>query len=260
MLRQAAKEHAPYAAALIDNIPPKEDGKALGQTIKSDPLLGSIRIALLTAGGMRGDATDMKEVGFEAYLQKPVSQSLLFDGLVKLIGVENQPANIGRPSQMITRHSLLDSRKRLKKILLVEDNIINQRVALKFLDRLGCSAEVAPDGRIALQMLAEKTFDLVLMDVQMPNLDGYQATDLIRNSSNGAFNPDIQIVAMTANAMKGDRKKCLEAGMNDYLSKPINPDELAEKLSNWLDFSPSGLSTRTGQTKKSRHSRIEKIK
>jgi CheY-like chemotaxis protein len=98
---------------------------------------------------------------------------------------------------------------------------------------------VAQDGRIALQMLEEKTFDLVLMDVQMPNLDGYQATGLIRSSTGGAFNPVIPVVAMTANAMKGGRKKCLDAGMNDYLSKPIVPDELAEKLKTWLDSSPS---------------------
>ena len=237
MLEQAVKAHAPYAVALIDDIPPKEDGKAFGQTIKSDPMLASIRIALLTSGGMRGDAAIMKEIGFEAYLQKPVNQSLLFDCLVKLTGEEDHLADIKQPSQIITKHSLLDSRKSLKKILLVEDNVINQRVALKFLDRLGCSAEVAPDGRIALQMLEEKTFDLVLMDVQMPNLDGYQATGLIRCSTTGAFNPNIPVVAMTANAMKGDREKCLDAGMNDYLSKPINPDELAEKLNVWLDSS-----------------------
>ena len=239
MLQQAVEEHAPYAIALIDHIPPGEDGKTLGRAIKSDPVLAAIRMAVITSGGMRGDAAVMKDIGFEAYLQKPVSQSLLFDCLIQLAGGNNHPGDIDRSDRMITRHSLLDSRKGLKKILLVEDNLVNQRVALKFLERLGYSAEVAQDGRIALQMLEEKTFDLVLMDVQMPNLDGYQATGLIRRSTNGAFNPDIPVVAMTANAMKGDREKCLDAGMDDYLSKPINPDELAEKLNTWLDSSSS---------------------
>jgi PAS domain S-box-containing protein len=237
MLQQAATEHNPYAIALIDGIPPEEEGKQLGWAIKSDPSLASVRMAVLTSGGMRGDAADMKDIGFEAYLQKPVSQSLLFDCLVKLAGEANNFADIGLPARMITRHSLLDSRKSQKKILLVEDNAINQMVALNLLNRLGYAAEVAQDGRIALQMLEEQTFDLVLMDVQMPNLDGYQATGLIRGSTNGAFNPNIPVVAMTANAMKGDRVKCLEAGMNDYLSKPILPGELAEKLKTWLDSS-----------------------
>jgi CheY-like chemotaxis protein len=208
------------------------DGEALGKAIKEHSQLKSMRLMLLTSRGVRGDAARARDAGFDAYLTKPIKQSQMFDAVVSVFGREKEP-EAGKPQPpIITRHTIKESQQNKPRILLAEDNAVNQRVALIHLRKLGYTAEVANNGREALQAIEKDAYDLVLMDIQMPEMDGYQATQAIRHLQGKQRH--IPIIAMTANAMKGDREKCLEAGMDDYLSKPVSPEKLKEKLSDWL--------------------------
>jgi CheY-like chemotaxis protein len=165
----------------------------------------------------------MKAAGFDAYLVKPVKQSTLFDCLAALIGQQQEsPAEELR--DLLTQHSLREARRRNIRILLVEDNVVNQKVATKILDRAGYHTDLAQNGSEALEMATAAPYDLILMDCQMPVMDGYRATIKIRQLDSG--NDQIPIIAMTAHAMVGDRDKCIAAGMNDYIAKPVDPAQL----------------------------------
>jgi CheY-like chemotaxis protein len=233
MMRRAVEAEAPFDIAILDMQMPEMDGKALGRRIKADPSISDVTLVLMTSLGNRGDVQEFEQIGFEAYLTKPVKQSLLYDCLAMLSG---QPSGSSPATKkhMITAHSLSENRKRNGRILVVEDNIINQKVALNFLKRLGYQADVAGDGKAAIQAMASFPYVVVLMDCQMPEMDGYEATERIRNSDPGTLDPNTTIIAMTANAMKGDREKCLDAGMNDYLSKPLMAEALEAMLKKWL--------------------------
>jgi CheY-like chemotaxis protein len=189
---------------------------------------------LLTSRGMRGDAAQASNVGFDAYLTKPIKQSQLFDAVLTVFG---KPVNVEGKERhpIVTRHSIAETGKRKLKILLSEDNPVNQKVALIHLKKFGYTADVANNGHEALEAVKSHPYDLILMDVQMPEMDGYKATRAIRGA--GYRMP---IIAMTANAMKGDREKCLEAGMDDYISKPVNPKKILEKIIQWgkVDLDP----------------------
>ena len=233
-LKQAADGHAPFDLVIIDHTPPKIDAQRLGAAIQAQADLKGISMVMVAASGMRGDAAQSQAIGFRAYLNKPVAPSVLLDCLVMLFNEESgQRAEPGKTRQtLITRYSIKDARRKKLHVLLAEDNIINQKLALKMLEKLGHSAQTAANGKEAVDLLKTQPFDLVLMDIQMPEMDGFQATRLIRGHKDGTL-AKIPIIAMTANAMKGDREKCLDAGMNDYLSKPVNPKELIEKLYKW---------------------------
>jgi len=182
----------------------------------------------------RGDAKKMADVGFQGYFPKPTTGSDLRDALNMVI---NSPSNQLQP--LLTRYNLRNSPNIQPKlsghILLVEDNRINQVVARKMLEQLSLQVSVANNGQEAIHLLTKSNvFSLVIMDCQMPVLDGYQATEKIRQGEAGDRHIDITIIAMTANAMAGDREKCLLVGMNDYLSKPIDPHKLFTKLSHYL--------------------------
>jgi signal transduction histidine kinase/CheY-like chemotaxis protein len=232
-LRAAAARGAAYDMAILDLMMPGMDGFQLARIIKSDPAIAGVHLVLLTSYGQRGDGATAREAGIAAYLTKPVRQSQLFDCLV---GVLNQPAAESTEqtpaegqSTLITKHVLIEAKSISPKlILLAEDNIVNQKVAVRQLLKLGYVADVVANGREALEALGRIPYDLVLMDCQMPEMDGYEATAEIRRREGS--DKHTQIVAMTAHALDGDREKCLAAGMDDYISKPVNSEELGRVL------------------------------
>jgi PAS domain S-box-containing protein len=240
-LDQARKGEDPFWIALIDMQMPGMDGKTLGQKIKADPALCDTRLVMLTSVGNRGESAKLQEIGFAAYLIKPIKISHLYDCLVTVLGVSAAEARDStRP--IITRHTLQEEKKRRIRILVAEDNVVNQKVALRILEKLGYRADTVANGQEAVTALETIPYDLVLMDVQMPDMNGYEATRNIRDPRSGVLRHDIPIIAMTAHALKGDRGKCLEAGMNDYLSKPVTALALKEMLDKHLaDSSPSSV-------------------
>ena len=237
-LRAAHGEGDPYRIVILDMMMPDTDGEDLGVAIKSDPALAGSELIMMTSMGSRGDAGRLESLGFAAYLTKPVKQSQVFDCLMVVLNRRERPDSRG-PSRIITRHALADRDKRLVRILLAEDNPINQRVALKTLEKLGYRAEAVGNGAEAVEALGRGRYDLVLMDVQMPEMDGLEATRRIRDPHSAVRDHRVPIVALTAHAMKEDRDACLAAGMNDYLSKPIDPDQLAAVLARWAGQDPA---------------------
>jgi two-component system, sensor histidine kinase and response regulator len=234
LLHRAAEEHNPFQLVIIDHMMPDMDGTALGMAIKATPDLENLHMAMLTSGGPSGDARRIRQLGFDACINKPVKQSLLYNCLITIFCKAGDADQLGisdaeapAPPQALKRYDNY-------RILVVDDNSINLKVALKMLNVYGLSTGTATNGQEAIQMLSTKPFDLVLMDIQMPVMDGYEATARIRDPHSSVRTHDIPIIAMTANAMKGDREKCLKAGMEDYISKPIDPNELQSLLDKWL--------------------------
>jgi PAS domain S-box-containing protein len=234
MLHRSLAQKTPFDLAVIDHMMPGMDGKALAIAIKAHPDLQSTRMVMLTSIGRRGDASQMKEIGFDAYLQKPVHPSMLFD-CIRTVFENPVPDTAAAPAAtLITQHSLRDDRRANTRILLAEDNEINQQVALKMLETLGFSATVVSNGLEALEKLKERPFDLVLMDIQMPQMGGVEAAQAIRSGNPDTLPVTIPIIAMTANAMKGDQNRYIDAGMNDYIAKPVDPGVFQKTLEKWL--------------------------
>lgn len=232
-LRLAVDSKDPYEIAILDMQMPEMDGETLGQKIKQDPDLKSTILVMMTSLGQRRDARQLEEIDFAAYLTKPVKQSQLYNCLATVTGMQKQVAK-EQPVKIVTRHSLSEDQKRRVRILLAEDNIINQKVATSILGKLGYSADAVANGKEAISALAMIPYDIVLMDCQMPEMDGYEATGEIRKPESKVLDHKVPVIAMTANAMKGDREKCLKAGMDDYLSKPVKPQELSDMLEKWI--------------------------
>jgi CheY-like chemotaxis protein/HPt (histidine-containing phosphotransfer) domain-containing protein len=229
-LRDAVTAGNQFQLAVLDMMMPGMDGATLGLEILADEALKTTPLVLMTSVGQRGDAHRFKEIGFAAYLVKPVRQSDLFDCLTGVLTGEQQD----RTRSLVTRHSLREERRSNARILLVEDNYTNQEVASGMLRRLGWNADVASDGKQAVQVLETQSYDLVLMDVQMPEMDGYEATRRIRDPKSLVLNHNIPIIATTAHVMAGDAERCFAAGMSDYISKPIDPKILAKVVEKWL--------------------------
>ncbi|MBD3419181.1 MAG: response regulator [Chitinivibrionales bacterium] len=243
VLRQGIDNGKPFDVAIINMQLPGMNGVQLARLIKADPKLARTHIVITTAIGNRGDASLMKSVGVEAYLTKPVKHANLADclSLVVARSSESESAGSSYDSALVTRHTLAEEVNKAKiRILLAEDNPVNEKVAIKMLEKAGFICDVAHNGMEALEEQGKKIYNLILMDCQMPVLSGYDATRAIREGEarveGGAHVP---IVAMTANAMKGDKQKCIDAGMDDYLSKPINKKELIEKVTHWTAESPA---------------------
>jgi PAS domain S-box-containing protein len=294
LLYKAQAEGDPYRLAVLDMQMPGMDGETLGRVIQADPRLQPLRTVMLTSLGQRGDAKRFQEAGFAAYLTKPVLHGELFDTLTLVLAKDDKTAS----QDLITRHRAREAAggrkaftRRKARILLAEDNPTNQQVALAMLKNLGLSADAVANGAEALQAIQTIPYDLVLMDVQMPVMDGLAATQRIRAAEvqdsrfNGstveemavdgvdvgahrsapdgvapnAPSPDttppptvnrepgtvdqrerIPVIALTAHAMQGYREQCLEAGMDDYLAKPLEPERLAEKLDKWLPIPEKG--------------------
>ncbi len=234
ILRDAAESGDPIPLGILDMQMPEMDGAELAQKIKEDPTLANIKLVLLTSMGQRGDAQRMKEIGFAAYLTKPVRMTQLFDALVEVMGRQMPVSGTSSPSAppLVTQYSIKEDKKRRVRILLAEDNPVNQKVATIMLDKAGYRVDVAENGKEALEALERSSYALVFMDVQMPEMDGFEATALIRNQEEQSGH-HVPIIAMTAHAMEGDRERCLEAGMDDYIAKPIKPKELIAILEKW---------------------------
>jgi signal transduction histidine kinase/DNA-binding response OmpR family regulator len=236
-LQKAEEEGQPFDLAIIDYMMPKKSGHQLGIEIRRHPTLRALPMILFTSSAQVGDAARAREVGFDAYLTKPIKPSLLFDTIIKVFGGRLAYEDKEEKPPLVTRHTIAEERKKRARILLAEDNPTNQKVALHILRKSGFHADAVGNGQEALQSLQKFPYDLVLMDVQMPEMDGYQASRAIRDPKQ-EFNT-IPIIAMTANAMKGDREKCLEAGMDDYLSKPVDPHVMIQKIHKWIEQDPA---------------------
>jgi len=229
-LRRAGNAGDPFQAAIVDLQMPGMDGAELARAIKSDETLRDTRLVLMTSLGQRGDARKMEELGFAAYLTKPVRQ----DEIIGCLSAVLAGAAGESPPPIVTRHAIRELHRCSARILLAEDNITNQQVAVGLLKRLGLRADAVANGAEAVKALESLPYDLVLMDVQMPVLDGLEATRQIRSPHSAVLNHEVPIIAMTANAMQSDRNECLDAGMNDYVSKPVSRRALAEALDRWL--------------------------
>ena len=223
-LRSATAAHEPFALVLLDGHMPEMDGFQLAEQIRHSPELVGAAIMMLTSGGQTGDVARCRDLGITAYMMKPIKQSALLEAILLALGntpCERRPAPATPPAAVTPPRKL--------HILLAEDNSINQKVALRTLGKEGHTVVVAENGREALEWLKTETFDVVLMDVQMPQMDGFEATAAIR-AAEEETGRHLPIVAMTAHAMKGDRERCLTAGMDGYVSKPILIEELRKAL------------------------------
>jgi CheY-like chemotaxis protein len=238
-LRAAQAVGDPYQIAILDQQMPIMDGEELARTIKADPQLKNTALVLLTSIGIRGDAARMKEAGFSVCLAKPARASQLLNALMTVWG-DQKRAPSGR---FVTGHSVAEGRATTfpgapsqpifrARVLIVEDNAVNQMVAARLLEKLGCRVDVAANGREAVEMVGLLPYDAIFMDCQMPEMDGFEATQEIRRREGSSVHR--LIIAMTANAMQGDRKRCLDAGMDDYVSKPMRKADLTEALERHL--------------------------
>jgi signal transduction histidine kinase/DNA-binding response OmpR family regulator len=235
MLRTAAMRDEPYDLALLDMQMPGMDGLELARAIKADSALAALPLVMLTSITQRGHEELVQQAGIAAYLTKPVRQSHLFDCLTLVKGTSTQA--VGSPSgitpPLINRYRLAQMKAQIQpRILVAEDNLINQKVAVRLLEKLGYRADVAANGHEVVEALTRTAYAVVLMDCQMPVMDGFEATVAIRQREGSARHTPI--IAMTANAMQGDREKVLAAGMDDYISKPVKPDDLATLLRRWI--------------------------
>jgi PAS domain S-box-containing protein len=237
-LRDACASGRPYGMAIIDS-GFQDDMESVGRRIQSDPQLKDTVLIAIAAVGKRGDARRFSEAGFAAYLVRPIHTETLMEALAAAWGSKLQ----GVAAPLITRHTLAEARASQAParvsgpegvhVLIAEDNLLNQKLALKMMEKLGCRADLAGNGREALRMIERDRYDLVFMDCQMPDMDGYEASAIIRRreKESGGHLP---IIAMTAHAMTGDRDKCIKAGMDDYISKPIRREEILQAISRWV--------------------------
>jgi CheY-like chemotaxis protein len=219
---------SPFTIVLVDYMMPGMDGFELAEKIKADPSIANSTIIMLTSAGQRGDAARCLELGISAYLLKPINQKQLLETICG--SLQKDAVTKTRPS-LLTRHSIRESKRSLN-ILLAEDNLINQKLAVSLIQKMGHKVSIAQNGRLALEAIERETFDIILMDVQMPEMDGLEATQAIRTRESLIGRPRIPIIAMTAYAMAGDRDRCLEAGMDGYVSKPISAQKLFETIEN----------------------------
>jgi PAS domain S-box-containing protein len=268
LIKRAQEQIKPFHVAIVDMEMPGMDGLTLGREIKTDPQLADIRLILLTSLGKRGDAQEAKAAGFSGYLTKPIRKSalenILKHTLETVMGLD--PGRLHHPdTPVVTRFSALETTKtEAARILVVDDHHVNQQLAMMLIERLGYKVDAVANGQEAVRACSTIPYDLILMDCQMPVMDGYDATRAIRKAESEMVEVNIQelgersheqefgtsdtshsslltshfsrlpIIAMTANAMPEDREKCLQAGMDDYLAKPIRPDSLAQTLEKWL--------------------------
>jgi two-component system, sensor histidine kinase and response regulator len=223
---RAASSVDPFALVLLDLQMPEIDGEQTARLIRREPGLAAVPLVLISSVGIGGSREEMRAKGFAAVLTKPVHQASLFAALVGVLGRSDQEVSM---STTPAPRELADLGLR---ILLAEDNVVNQKVALRMLQRLGCQTDAVGNGRDAVEALGRAAYDVVLMDVQMPEMDGLEATaEIRRREAAGARR--VAIIAMTAHAMAGDRERCLAAGMDDYVAKPVKVETLAAALGRW---------------------------
>jgi CheY-like chemotaxis protein/nitrogen-specific signal transduction histidine kinase len=224
LLRRASISARPYQLILLDSQMPEMDGFSLVEQMRANAALRGTTIVMLTSADKNGDIARCQELGISAYLKKPIRQSQLLDALVTALGVQA----VDTSPRVLIEGDTKKWRRRLK-VLLAEDNVVNQKIATQLLKKWGHSVAIVENGKLAVKAFEEDNFDVILMDIQMPEMDGLQATQIIREKEKSR-NMRIPIVAITAHAMEGDRERCLAAGMDTYVAKPIRPAELLERL------------------------------
>jgi PAS domain S-box-containing protein len=228
LLREADASGQAFDVAILDFNMPEMDGLSLATTISADPHLRRTRLVMLTSSGKRGDAVLGRRAGLSAYLPKPVHESQLYGCLAGVMGRVTE-----HPGELVTRHSLREEKaRRGARLLVAEDNPVNQLVAVRMLEKLGYRADGVANGSEAVDALMRINYAAVLMDCQMPELDGFEATREIRHRQSSPQRTPV--IAMTAGAMQSDRERCLDAGMDDYISKPVRLEELGAVLSRWV--------------------------
>jgi two-component system sensor histidine kinase/response regulator len=242
-----------FPLILLDAQMPEMDGFALAAVIQRDSELVGAAIMMLTSAGHVGDGARCRDLGVSVYLVKPVRKGELLDSILQVL--QKSPKRESVP--LVTRHTLRETQNRAR-ILLAEDNAVNQTLAVRLLERRGFAVSVAEDGRAAIAGLEKDHFDLVLMDIQMPGMDGLEATLAIREKERRTGG-HIPIVAMTANAMKGDQERCLAAGMDGYVSKPIRTAELFSVIERLLTNNGSALTTEAANLPEKIVSRADKM-
>ncbi|MDO9118980.1 MAG: PAS domain S-box protein [Nitrospira sp.] len=235
LIRRASAEGKPFDLAILDMQMPGMNGLQLGQAIRADTRLDHTRLVLLTSLGRRGDAKVAHSTGFSGYLTKPVRKMHLYDCLRLVMGQSPVPQadeqTTSATPALITRHQVAEVHAH-RRLLVVDDNPVNQKVAVKMLEKLGYRVDVASNGNEALAALTRHHYNLVFMDCQMPELDGFETTKMIRTHEQPGTR--LPIIAMTANAMAGDREHCLASGMDDFVSKPVKSQDLHRVLTQWL--------------------------
>jgi CheY-like chemotaxis protein len=228
-LRAAYHDGRPYALVILDMQMPHMDGLELAHMIKADAALASVRLVLLSSGRQCDEEQSAREAGIAAYVAKPVNQSRLYDAIVTVMSTTSAPQPQAQTAQAGAEGKI--------RVLLAEDNITNQKVAMLMLEKLGCRVDAVANGREALEALTHIAYDLVFMDCQMPDMDGYEATTAIRAcEANG--DTHVPIIAMTAYAMLDDRERCLQAGMDDYIRKPVKAEILQAIVQRWGQPAP----------------------
>ena len=228
-LRAAAATGARHDAVLLDMQMPGMDGLQLTVAIAADPALGGVPLVMLSSGGQTGLAVAARAAGIATYLTKPVRPTRLREALARALGHPHDHAFAPAPREPALPADAPAPRRR---ILVAEDNRVNQKVAMRLLEKAGHHVDVVANGREAVAALDDAVYDLVFMDCQMPDMDGFEATRAIRAEEAGTSRR-IPIVALTANAMQGDRERCLAAGMDDYIAKPVTTQTLAAALERW---------------------------
>ena len=235
-LLEASPGGSPFNLVIFDLQLPGTDGLNLARSIRANPLWSSVKLLLLASFGMRGHAVQSREAGVNGYLSKPVREAQLQECIRALMGIEEDAAAArGGDAGLVTAHNIREAKASGRaRILVVEDNEVNQMVATRQLDKLGYRCDVAANGREAVAAASRARYDVILMDCHMPEMDGYEATRAIREAqrAGGTRTP---IIAMTADALQGDREKCLDAGMDDYISKPVRTEDLAAVIGRWLE-------------------------
>lgn len=237
-IREATAQGQSYDVVLLDYQMPNMDGVELAVHIKADPALAALKLVMLTSISDQGEAQRFREAGINAHLLKPLRQSRLLDCLSSVLG--KVPLQEARPTTIVPSPapSTETATHQRPLLLLAEDNVVNQKLVTRLLDKLGYRADVVANGLEVLEACSRISYAAILMDCQMPEMDGYEATRELRRREATTLAPSpvdrIPIVAMTANAMQGDKEKCLAAGMDDYIAKPIKPNELKAALTRWV--------------------------
>jgi two-component system, sensor histidine kinase and response regulator len=240
-LRSALDAQKPYDLALVDLMMPEMDGFTLCEEIRKDDSFKKLRLLLMPSYGTRGHSQRAKRVGIDAYVVKPISQGDLYNCLAdifaEIVEIPTVVPVIAETKKLITKHSVEENIRRREKdflILVAEDNVVNQKVIRRQIENLGFTADIVSNGQEAFEAYSAKEYSLIFMDCQMPVLDGYSATEKIRNLEQSNFR-HVPIVALTASAIQGDREKCIAAGMDEYISKPTNQQKLDEIINQFMN-------------------------
>lgn len=228
MLRCAHDDHQPFHLVIMEAKESVTTAETLGKKIKQDRFVNGTKLMLVTSIGKKGDAKRFEEIGFSAFLSKPVEKSILSDSIKAVLSMPDAEDGIKLP--IVTRYTIMESKKRFRKILIVEDMETNRLTAKALIGKQGYATEEAANGLEAVQKHKKNRYDLILMDCQMPVMDGFEATRQIRENEKLYKRDPVPIIAMTGNAFDKDRKKCFKAGMDDFLSKPVEPDILTQKI------------------------------